>query len=239
MMSCDLREVLRGFRPVMVPGAPVRWSPAFDRCDGAGARVALLDGGACLAHPDLAGASIVSVDLAGGPVDAHADRWHATRDLALLVGQGRAQFRGLLPAATLLHARVLTRDGGEPRVLAGAIAWARREGAGVVVMPLGMDIDDPAIAAAIAGGAAEGVCFVAAAGNGHPRPIDFPARHPDVLAVGGADARGVLLPSCCRVPRLDRVAPGCDIPGPGAPGGGSSIACVLAGGIEALLRISV
>jgi subtilisin family serine protease len=246
MSGFDIRDVLRGFRPGHVPpsGALVRWSPAFDRCDGAGARVALLDGGADLAHPDLVGATIVSVDLAGGPADDPADpadpagQWHATRDLALLVGQGQGGMRGLIPAATLLHARVLTRDGGEPQALADAIVWARRAGARVIVMPLGMDAEDRSIAAAIDGGLAEGVCFVAAAGNGHPRPLDFPARHPGVLAVGGADARGALLPSCCRLPRLDRVAPGCDVPGPGAPGSGSSIACVLAGGVEALLRIA-
>jgi hypothetical protein len=233
----DIRDALRGFRPHVIPEAGtelVRWSPELEGRDGAGVRIALLDGGACLADPDLAGAAVVSADFTGDPAGSPDDERHATRDLKLLVGQGRRSVRGLVPAAEVLHARVLTGEGGDPEAIARAIAWAFGEGAEIVLMPLGMDDFDAEIAAQIDRGLAAGICFFAAAGNGFPRPLDFPARHPGVLAVGAADWTGALLPSICRLPRLDRIALGCDLPG--LPGSGSSVASVLAGGVEALRR---
>lgn len=233
----DARDVMRGFRPEIVPETGtemVRWSPRFEGRDGAGVRIALLDGGASLADPDLAGAAITHVEFAGDPPDSPEDTHHATRDLLLLVGQGRCRVRGLVPAAEIFHARVLTAEGGDTGALAAAITWAQDKGAHIVVMPIGMEAADPTIAAAIDRALAAGICFFAAAGNGFPRSLDFPAAHPGVLAVGAADDRGALLPSCCRTPRLDRIAPGSSPPALALPGSGSSFACVLAGGAWAL-----
>lgn len=233
----DVQDALRGFRPRVLPEAGielVRWSPEFEGRDGAGIKIALLDGGANGADPDLVGAAITYVDFAGDPADSSDAERHATRDLKLLVGQGRSVVRGLVPAAEMLHARVLTGEGGDPGAVAAAIAWACGAGAEIVLMPLGMDDFDIDIAAQIDRGLAAGVCFFAAAGNRFPRPLDFPARYPGVIAVGGVDSTGALLPSLCRFPRLDRIALGCDLPG--LSGSGSSVACGLAGGVEALRR---
>jgi subtilisin family serine protease len=233
---------MRGFRPQHVPSGTtrlVRWNSALDGRDGRGLRIALLDGSAAFDHPDLVGAAIERADFAGptaaAPGDAGDDPWHGTRDLLILVGQGRAQVRGLAPGAQILHARVLADDGGDLDALAAAIAWACAALVNVVVLPLGAPDDDAAVARELDRGLAAGICFVAAAGNGAPRPVDFPARHPGVLAVGATDERGVLLPSCCGGPRLDRLAPGTTL-SRALPGSGSSVACVLAGGVEALLR---
>lgn len=238
----DVRDVMRGFRPQHIPpGATrlVRWSPALDGRDGRGLRIALLDGSAAFDHPDLVGAAIEHADFTGraAPADGDAgdDPLHGTRDLLILAGQGRARVRGLAPGAHILHARVLASDGGDLDALAAGIAWACSARASVVVLPLGAEDDDAAVARELDRGLATGVCFVAAAGNGAPRPVDFPARHPGVLAVGATDERGVLLPSCCGGPRLDRLAPGTTL-SRALPGSGSSVACVLAGGVEALAR---
>jgi subtilisin len=239
--ALEVRDLLRGFQPESVPEPGtrfVRWAAEFEGREGVGVRIALLDGGACLSDPDFSGAAIHSVDFAGESLDSPDDEQHATRDLMLLIGQGHARMRGLVPRAEILHARVLTGEGGDSEVLAAAIGWARQQGADIVVMPLGMESGDTDIAAAIDRGLAAGICFFAAAGNRHPRPLDFPARHRGVLAVGGADARGTLLASCCRSPRLDWIAPGHELPAPNIRGCGSSVACVLAAGVEALRRAS-
>lgn len=233
----DVREVLRAFHPEHLPERGtelVRWSSALDASEGAGARIALLDGGADLSDPDLEGAEIVTVDFVGEPRSS-AHELHGTRDLAMLVGRGRCRVRGLVPAARVLHARVLGDEGGEPAVLAEAIDWVVGEGAEVVVMPLGMADPDAEVATSIERGLVAGVTFLAAAGNRFPHPLEFPARLTAVVAVGATDPRGLLLPSCCRYPRLDRIALG-EIPVEGWRGGGTSVACVIAGGVEALRR---
>jgi len=235
----DVREILRGFRPEWAPEPGtdlLTWTADDEGREGAGVRVALLDGDALCADPELSGASVISVDFTREGGERSEAQEHATRDLKLLVGQGRARIRGLVPRAALLHARVLTEEGGEASAAAEALRWARAQGAEIVALPLGMEDWSEQIAGEIDRGLAAGMCFIAAAGNGAPRPIDFPARHPGVLAVGGADRRGALLPSCCRSPRLDVIAPGYAAPEAGLLGRGSSVACVLAAGLLALRR---
>lgn len=235
----DVREIFRGFRPEWAPETGTElltWTAEDEGREGAGVRIALLDGDALCADPELSGASVIREDFTGRGGDSAAAQEHATRDLKLLVGQGRARVRGIVPRAELLHARVLTEEGGEGRAVAAAIRWARARRAAIVALPLGMEDWSGQIAGEIDRGLAAGMCFIAAAGNGAPRPIDFPARHPGVLAVGGADQRGALLPSCCRSPRLDVIAPGYAAPEAGLLGRGSSVACVLAAGLLALRR---
>lgn len=237
----DARELLRSFAPEAHPAPPtrlLRWLPAMDGDLGEGRRIALLDGGVDATHPDLIGADLERIDLLGGAQDDAEALHHGTRDACLLVGRGRLRIAGLAPAATLLHARVLAADAGPPAALAAALAWARRRGAHVVVMPIGTDAADTAVEDELDRCATAGLRLFAAAGNGHPAPLDFPARHPAVIAVGAVDPRGWLIPASARHPRLDLLAPAGDVPGLDAAATrarGTSIACVLAGGAAALL----
>jgi subtilisin family serine protease len=159
-----------------------------------------------------AAATVACFGAPGG--DALAD--HGTRSAWLV--------RDAAPGARLAIATVAAADGTiAPAAIAAAIDWLIDGGARVIAVPLGSDRDDRAIAAAIDRALAGGAIVVAAAGDSHPAPVMFPARHPGVLSVGAVDHRGRLLPECNRAPRLALRAPGL------ARGGrGSSIACVLA-----------
>lgn len=139
---------------------------------------------------------------------------HGTRS-ALLLRDGA-------PHAALAIATVAAVDGTiAPDAIAAALDWLTS--AGIIAVPLGCDHDHPAVAAAVDRALARGAVIVAAAGDSHPAPVMFPARHPGVLAVGAVDRRRRLLPECNRSPHLALRAPGL------ARGGrGSSIACVLA-----------
>lgn len=144
--------------------------------------------------------------------DALAD--HGDRSLALL--------RTAAPGAAIAVATVAAADGTiAPAAVAAAIDWLA--GADVIAVPLGSDRDEPEVAAAIDRALRRGATVVAAAGDSHPDPVMFPARHPGVLAVGALDRDGQLLPECNRFPHLALRAPGL-----AGDARGSSIACVLA-----------
>lgn len=236
----DARDVLRSFAPEVQPPPPtrlLRWTTAMDGDRGEGLRIALLDGGVDPGHPDLRDADIERIDLLDSAPDDHDTLHHGTRDACLLVGRGRLRIRGLTPAATLLHARVIAADVGPPSALAAGLAWARQRGAGVIIMPIGGDTAALEVEAELDRCAAAGIRLLAAAGNGNPAPVEFPARHPAVIAVGAVDPRGWLIPASARHPRLDLLAPAGDVPAldrSEARARGTSIACVLAGGAAAL-----
>jgi subtilisin family serine protease len=217
------------------------WRDQWQTADHRPITIGLLDTGCDRGLPDLAGADLVVRDFigAGGRDDPHPHE-HGTRSVAVLIGQGHASMRGLVPRARLLLGAVFAPDGvSDPDVVARAIHWLLAERADVIALPLGDALPRPAIDAAIVRAAETGVPCLAAAGNAHPAPLLFPARHPLAIAVGAGDRRGRLLPTCSRLPRLDVIAPGWRIVAPvdarrSEPRSGTSIACVLAAGAAAL-----
>lgn len=149
---------------------------------------------------------------------------------------------GLLPRARLFVATVAEADGrAAPQRVAEAVEWLSENGAGLIAIPLGDSKDDDVLSIALTRGHEQGVLFFAASGNMHPHPVMFPARHSAVLAIGASDASGRLRPECCRIPSLDQVAPGTEIPAlvrneQIEARSGSSVACVVATALAALMK---
>src|SRR6266545_4837584 len=210
---------------------------------GRGIVAGLLDTGFDEQLQDFAGADLVTRDFRSAQPRSAEISEHGTHSVATLVGQGHQAIRGIAPAARLLVAQVAGSDGiAKPRAVVEAFAWLISLGAKIVIIPLGEARERNEIAEQVEQGAARGVLFFAAAGNGYPQPIAFPARHPLAIAVGGADDSGNLLPECSRLPRLDLVAPGWKIAGPIRNGvvsrrSGTSVACIVAAG-AAMLALS-
>jgi minor extracellular protease Epr len=213
------------FFPSHVPG----------KHDGHGITIGLLDGTVNGNTPDLVGANIATKDFVGCPDFLPETAGHGTSMALLIVGQGNDKFRGLLPSAHLLTARVIgPGDLADQSRVAAAITWLVGMGATVIALPLGSEQEDADIASAIDHGIARGVRFFAACGRGDGR-ILFPARHDGVVAVGPADGEGRLLPDARSKPKIDLLAPGWKIAGLSImPISGSSVACVLAAGMAAI-----
>lgn len=121
-----------------------QWAPAalhlaeaHTLATGAGVRVAVLDTGADLAHPALAGRLLPGRDFVDGDDDPSEE---GTRDNAGF-GHG-THVAGLIalaaPGARITPVRVLDAEGrGDAWRLADALAWAIADGAQVVNMSLG------------------------------------------------------------------------------------------------------
>ena len=181
-------------------GAEAAWL----RSTGAGIVVAVIDSGVApggndgFCHP-FAGEYDAVLDHEG-PGTAADHLGHGTfvaGVVAQCTGNGIG-VAGLAPDASILAIRACTDDYEcTSSDIAAAIDWATTHGARVINLSLGMAcgatdwpecstaIENDAIARAVAAG----VVVVAIAGNGHEDHVGFPANHPDVIGVGGVEAR--------------------------------------------------
>ncbi|MBT2444970.1 S8 family serine peptidase [Streptomyces sp. ISL-36] len=172
--------------------APEAWAAGFD---GTGTKVAVLDTGADVDHPDLRG-RVASENFTDS--DTADDRQgHGTHTLSTVGGSGAAsggKKKGVAPGADLLNGKVLNDSGsGAASWIIAGMEWAVAQGADVVSMSLGSpvptDCTDPMSTAAQELAQNEGTLFVIAAGNSGPtlNTVSSPGCAPDVLTVGATD----------------------------------------------------
>jgi subtilisin family serine protease len=165
---------------------------------GAGVRLAVLDTGFDLGHPDFARRDIVAASFVPGS-DVHDRHGHGTHTAGTACGPrtpaGGTRRYGIAPDATLLVGKVLDDAGicEEGWLLAG-LDWALRQRADIVSLSLGWHVapgEGFKQAFEQAGRAAlDAGCLVfAAAGNDGRQPVFRPANCPSIFAVGALDDR--------------------------------------------------
>jgi subtilisin len=163
---------------------------------GAGLRVAVLDTGFDLQHPDFVGRQVISATFVGQPVqDGHG---HGTHCIGTALGDrmraGGVRRYGCARQGTILAGKVLSNAGsGQDAGILAGINWAIHNGARVISMSLGAPVaigTPPTVAYENAGRAAlnAGSLIIAAAGNeGNSSPVGRPANSPSIMAVAAVD----------------------------------------------------
>ncbi|MER5733077.1 S8 family serine peptidase [Streptomyces sp. NPDC002138] len=174
-------------------GAPAAWAAGYD---GAGTKVAILDTGVDLDHPDLRGRVAASKNFTDSDTDADR-QGHGTHTTSTVGGSGAASGgakRGVAPGTQLLSGKVLNDAGyGQDSWIIAGMEWAVESKADVVSMSLGdpsqTACDDPMSAAAEKLAQNSGTLFVIAAGNAGPgnNTVSSPGCAPSVLTVGAVD----------------------------------------------------
>jgi subtilisin len=165
--------------------------------DGNGIKVAVLDTGFDLGHPEFTGRSIVSNSFVGQPVqDLHG---HGTHTTGTACGPqapvGPIQRYGIGFRTQMFVGKVLsnTGTGTQAQILAG-MNWAIANKCAVISMSLGAQIPvQPSYTAAGAAALAAGCLIVAAAGNASSRPgvinpAGAPANSPTIMSVAALDS---------------------------------------------------
>lgn len=191
-------------------------SELWKQTEGDGIKVAVLDTGCDLQHPDLLGAIGDAADLTGRSLfGANDQQGHGTWCCGLIGARANdVGVRGILPRCELLVGKVLGDDGSgsETSILRG-IEWAAARGAQIISMSLGGPSPMPRVQAAIRAFTAQPQRFViCAAGNdGLPDSVNFPAVYDETIAVGAVDAEGNLTRFSSRGREVDIVAPGADM----------------------------
>jgi subtilisin family serine protease len=196
---------------------------------GTGIRVAVLDTGLDLAHPDLIGRTIVSSSFVQGEEvqDGHGHGTHCIgtscgpREPADGPGYGIA-FEAEIYAGKVLSNAGSGADGG---ILSG-ISWAITNGCAVVSMSLGAATTPgqpfSRTFERVARRALDrGTLIIAAAGNeseraaGRINPVGHPANCPSILAVGAIDVHSQVADFSCgsvdNIGAVDLCGPGVDV----------------------------
>jgi subtilisin len=183
---------------------------------GVGIRVAVLDTGLDLGHPDFAGRSVTSQTFVGEPVqDLHG---HGTHCVGTACGPLRPHGAtpvvryGVAHRSSIFVGKVLSNAGNGVggSVLAG-MNWAVANNCQVISMSLG-SISPPQVAYTNAGNAAlnRGCLIIAAAGNDTARPTRAPANSPSIMSVASLD-RNLAPSSFSNVGKIDISGPGRDV----------------------------
>ncbi|MCX4967729.1 S8 family serine peptidase [Streptomyces sp. NBC_00654] len=239
-------------------GTPAAWE---DGLTGKGVKVAVLDTGADLTHPDLKDRVSETRSFIDGQevADRHG---HGTHVSSTVGGSGAAsdgKEKGVAPGATLAVGKVLNNEGSgfDSQIIAG-MEWAAKDvHAKIISMSLGSregsDGTDPMAQAVNALSKDTGALFVIAAGNaGSPGSIGSPGAADSALTIGAVDSADRRAAFSSQGPRFgdnalkpDLSAPGVDIlaarsqlvsgSGPYTSMSGTSMATPHVAGVAALL----
>lgn len=188
-------------------GAPDAWAAGYD---GTGVKVAVLDTGVDLKHPDLSDRVEESQSFVPDQTvqDGHG---HGTHVASTIAGSGAAsggRYKGVAPGAKLLVGKVLSNEGfGQESWILDGMNWAAHSGAKVVSMSLGgqegADGTDPMSVAVNELTAETGVLFTIAAGNSGPgaTTVGSPGAADAALTVGAVDSADAVTDFSSRGPR--------------------------------------
>ena len=192
---------------------------------GRGIRVAVLDTGLDLQHPDFAGRAVTAESFVTGVDSAQDGHGHGTHCTGTACGPRvplAGPRYGVASEAEIYVGKVLSDEGsGEDGGILAGIDWAVANGCAVVSMSLGADVAEahPPYSAAGRRALQQGSLIVAAAGNNADREngefgfVGAPANSVEVLAVGALDP--ALAVAWFSARSLDAPGGEVDVAGPG------------------------
>ncbi|MEW2143839.1 S8 family serine peptidase [Micromonospora vinacea] len=223
----------------------LRVTDAHKVSQGDGIIVALPDSGVDQ-HPDLKGNLLRGKDvIAGGSGDGLTDKdGHGTGMAGLIVAHGDevAGAVGIAPKAKILPIFCSPPgEEGDSESLAAAIEFAISGGADVISISIAGGVS-ARLQQAVRLALQADILVVAAAGNAPwTQLVGYPARYPEVIAVGGINREGKRAAVSVTGPEIDVVAPAVDIystsiDGKYRKGTGTSDATAIVAGAAALIR---
>jgi subtilisin len=206
---------------------------------GAGVKVAVLDTGIDLDHPDVRVAG--GVTLAGGK-DADDKNGHGTHVAGTIAALDNSIGAvGVAPEAKLYAVKVLGNGGtGSWSGLIAGIEWSVDNGMQVANMSLGASLAPIDVGIAVDAAYARGLLLVAAAGNDYGGPVIYPAAYDSVIAVSATDRNDALAGFSNQGAQVELAAPGYQVYSTYKSGGyaelsGTSMAAPHVSGVAALM----
>jgi len=218
--------------------------PLWLETKGEGIKVAVLDTGIALEHPDLKPALLEARDFTRSPSGPNDVQGHGTHVAGIVAARRNAHgIVGVAPMTKIISAKVLNDEGsGTSEDIVAGIRWATEAGADVLSLSLGSPAPDPDIHLALVSAINKGKFVITAAGNEGPDldTVGYPAGYPEMVAVGSIDRRQRLSRFSSRGRQVDVVAPGDEITSCYPPRGfatlsGTSMATPFVSGVVALM----
>lgn len=220
--------------------APQGW----DTTTGSSAvTIAIVDTGVDLTHTDLASKIVAGYDFVNNDSVPQDDNGHGTHvaGIAAAVSNNGAGIAGVSWGARIMPIKVLNASAsGSFSNAAAGIVWATDHGAQIINLSLGGSADSTILRDAIDYAYQNGVTLIAASGNSGSASILYPARYPNVIAVGATDAGNLRASFSNFGAELDVVAPGVNIYSTGIGSyfynSGTSMSTPFVSGLAAILR---
>jgi subtilisin family serine protease len=221
------------------------WGGAQPAANGLNVKVAVIDTGIDLTHPDLQAnikGSVSYVSFTTGD-DDHGHGSHVAGTIAAI--PNTIGVIGVAPNASLYAVKVLDRNGsGYISAVAAGIDWSRTNAMHIANMSLGGG-DSITMHNACDAAQAAGVLLVAAAGNGGDgstatTELSYPGAYTSCVGVGATDINDNLASFSNTGSFVDVSGPGVSVPSTYKDGGyatfsGTSMASPHAAGLAALL----
>jgi subtilisin len=195
---------------VQMVEAPLAWT----KTRGEGVKVAILDTGVDISHPDLIPNIKHGLNFTGGNSNDFMDRaGHGTHVAGIIAGvDNNIGVVGVAPQAELYIGKVLGDDGsGSIQAICEGIVYAVQSKVDVISMSLGCTADPgDMLHRAIKYAYDNGVVIVCASGNESGR-VDWPGAYDEVLCVGAVDDRRNIAYFSNFGQSVDVAAPGVEI----------------------------
>lgn len=164
---------------------------AWTKSKGEGVKIAVLDTGCDLDHPDLDGNLLPGFNFIQPNKKPLDDNHHGTHVAGIIVAENNEiGMVGVAPEAKVVPVKVLNNRGNGSLVdVAKGIRWAVDEGkVDLICMSLGSPNPVQEVRKAVQYAESKGVvCFVAAGNAGKTKQIFYPADYPETIAIGSID----------------------------------------------------
>lgn len=162
---------------------------AWDKTMGEDVKIAIVDSGVDLSHPDLMDKLLPGVNTVEERNPPKDDVGHGTHvaGIAAAIANNNEGIAGLAPKAKILPVKVLGDGSGTAASIAAGIIWAADQGADVINMSLGMYQTADVLGEAVQYALSKNVVVVATMGNDNVERKRYPAAYPGVIAVGSTD----------------------------------------------------
>jgi subtilisin family serine protease len=188
---------------------------AWSSTKGAGIKLAILDTGIDLDHPDLQNNIKGNINFIKPKKTGDDDNGHGTHVAGIAAAvDNEIGVIGTGPEIYLYAVKVLDKKGnGWLSDLIEALNWCVENRIQVINMSFGSTTDNPSFHEAIINAYNAGILMISSAGNNGSSggTIEFPARYPEVIAVSAVDQFNRFASFSSFGPEIELIAPGLNI----------------------------
>lgn len=178
---------------------------------GEGSKIAILDSGCDLDHPDLAYNLLPGINFLNLNKLPQDDNGHGSHSTGIIVAENNdIGMIGVAPKAKVIPVKVLDDKGsGDMENVVKGIRWAVDNGADIISMSLGCPRPIQNVRKAIQYAESKGIPVFCAAGNaGKTNELFYPANYKETIAVGSIDSNLMRSNFSNTGENLDFMAPG-------------------------------